>query len=285
LNALETARMTKTTHTHTGNCQACGRRQAVDNAKGTIAKHGYVVDWNQFHGVCGGADRVPAQVSVDYTHHIITFCQTTARDLLNHAQALETGNADPKTCVHYDATIEWVNKYGTKRVGKNVEIDYRQGTTDEQKRARSNAINEARHNAQGNLDHATYLFRTVLPMYGTELMTAAEVKRAESAARAEKKARPSKAGFKRQLDTLNAQYHKLRRQLQDAYLTRHHGGEGMTSDATDLYYGAQDLHQWNAKWSKIALAVHPTLASTVSAIEDLVEKRKAVKAAQVAAGI
>lgn len=277
--------MKTNTHTHTGNCQACGHTQAVHNTKGTIAKHGYVVDWNQFHGVCGGADRKPAQVDVSYTHTIIAFCTQTALDLDAHAAALESGQVNPVKVTHFDATIEWVNKYGTKRTGKNVEIDYAQGTEAEQAVARRNEISSSRHNAQGNRDHAAMLTSFVLPVFGTALKTVDEVRRAEAAARVKKAAAPSKAGFKRQLDTLNSQFHKLRQQIQEAYLVRHHGGEGMTQKATDLYYGAHDLHCWNTKWSKIALDVHPTLASVVSSIEDLVDQRKSVKAAQVAAGV
>lgn len=42
-----------------GNCQVCGRLQATN---GTLAKHGYTVDYGYFNGVCYGAHEQPLQV-------------------------------------------------------------------------------------------------------------------------------------------------------------------------------------------------------------------------------
>jgi hypothetical protein len=66
--------MSKTLHTHTGTCQACGRQQAVGNDTGRIAKHGYTVDWGYFNGVCHGAGKQPAEVDVTYTRRLIVEC-------------------------------------------------------------------------------------------------------------------------------------------------------------------------------------------------------------------
>ena len=52
----------KTTHTHKGHCQACGRLHAVDNETNKLANHGYTVDWGFFNGVCNGADHLPIQI-------------------------------------------------------------------------------------------------------------------------------------------------------------------------------------------------------------------------------
>jgi hypothetical protein len=52
-----------TLHTHTGHCQACGRQQAVDNALGTLAKHGYkVAGFGFFMGTCQGSGRRPLEL-------------------------------------------------------------------------------------------------------------------------------------------------------------------------------------------------------------------------------
>lgn len=48
--------------THTGTCQACGRRQAVHVKTGMIAKHGYTTDYGFFNGVCGGSDHLPLEL-------------------------------------------------------------------------------------------------------------------------------------------------------------------------------------------------------------------------------
>jgi hypothetical protein len=54
--------MTKTETTHTGTCQACGRRQAIHIYGGMIAKHGYTTDYGFFNGVCGGSDHLPLEL-------------------------------------------------------------------------------------------------------------------------------------------------------------------------------------------------------------------------------
>lgn len=48
--------------THTGICQACGRRQAVHVKTGKIAKHGYTTEYGFFNGVCGGSDYLPLEL-------------------------------------------------------------------------------------------------------------------------------------------------------------------------------------------------------------------------------
>ena len=46
--------------THEGECQVCGRVQKLPN--GTLAKHGYTVQWGFFEGTCWGADSLPLEV-------------------------------------------------------------------------------------------------------------------------------------------------------------------------------------------------------------------------------
>ena len=48
--------------THTGTCQACGRRQAVHINTGLIAKHGYTTEYGFFNGTCGGSDELPLEL-------------------------------------------------------------------------------------------------------------------------------------------------------------------------------------------------------------------------------
>ncbi len=61
----------KTTHTHRGHCQACGRVQAVDTANNLLAKHGYTVDFGYFDGVCTGSDRQPLEVDKSFAKQTI----------------------------------------------------------------------------------------------------------------------------------------------------------------------------------------------------------------------
>ena len=51
-----------TASTHTGTCQACGRRQAVHVKTGMIAKHGYTTEYGFFNGTCGGSDQLPLEL-------------------------------------------------------------------------------------------------------------------------------------------------------------------------------------------------------------------------------
>lgn len=82
---MKTAR----THTHTGNCQVCGRPQAVDVKDGTLAKHGYTIEWRMFEGTCPGSHELPLQVSRKITDSVIASAlrqadeQQTYLDLLN----------------------------------------------------------------------------------------------------------------------------------------------------------------------------------------------------------
>ena len=59
-----------TASTHTGICQACGRRQAVHVKTGMIAKHGYTTEYGFFNGTCGGSDALPLEL--DTTVNVAT---------------------------------------------------------------------------------------------------------------------------------------------------------------------------------------------------------------------
>lgn len=72
--------MTKATHN--GNCQCCGRLQAVNSKTQRIAKHGYTVDWGFFNGVCSGAGELPLQLDR-------TITDKTIKALRDHAAEME----------------------------------------------------------------------------------------------------------------------------------------------------------------------------------------------------
>ena len=61
--------MTKATHN--GTCQVCGNEQAE---KGGLAKHGYTVQWNYFHGTCRGSHKQPLEFAKDLTLETIDRC-------------------------------------------------------------------------------------------------------------------------------------------------------------------------------------------------------------------
>lgn len=98
------------THTHTGECQICGRTQAVRNSplpEGRLmAKHGYTVEWNCFNGTCWGADYLPLQLSKDLLEKAIQMSRDSIADLKARIQTERDKN--PK---HGYVSV-WVNTPG-----------------------------------------------------------------------------------------------------------------------------------------------------------------------------
>ena len=58
-------------HTHKGTCQVCGRTQAVKQ-DGTIAKHGYTVEYGFFNGTCAGSGQKPLQQDRSVLDSLVT---------------------------------------------------------------------------------------------------------------------------------------------------------------------------------------------------------------------
>jgi len=75
-------------HTHKGTCQVCGNQQAH---RGTVAKHGYTVDWGFFNGVCAGSDALPLQLDTTLAERYVTKHIECAVELEQTAAAVESG--------------------------------------------------------------------------------------------------------------------------------------------------------------------------------------------------
>lgn len=67
--------------THNGNCQCCGRSQAVNAKTQKIAKHGYTVDWGFFNGQCAGSDKLPLQLDRTITDSTIKHLREFAAEM------------------------------------------------------------------------------------------------------------------------------------------------------------------------------------------------------------
>ena len=80
-----------------GNCQCCGRDQAVKN--GRMAKHGYTVERGWFAGVCSGERFAPMQVSREQTDKIIADITAEIPELIAKAELIKSGKLNPKTIV------------------------------------------------------------------------------------------------------------------------------------------------------------------------------------------
>ena len=81
-----------------GNCQCCGRDQAVLATTGTLAKHGYTVKGGWFLGVCSGHNYRPMQEDISVTRDIVATVRTDVAKLLEYAADLKSGKSHPPTC-------------------------------------------------------------------------------------------------------------------------------------------------------------------------------------------
>jgi hypothetical protein len=161
----------KTTHTHTGTCQACGAVQAVNNNTLLIAKHGYkVAGFGMFVGTCGGSDRKPAELDISYTHTIIKNCYEWAanadrlaglwRDgsLMVTTRDSDSGKRDAKMRRIYQPVM----MFGCS----DYEIGQRRGQLEFQQETQAK---NARAHAEALLTH-------VVPRFGRDLYKAKVVK-------------------------------------------------------------------------------------------------------------
>lgn len=95
-----------------GNCQCCGRRQAVLDS-GFMAKHGYTVDNGWFKGICSGQHFQPMQNNRVVTDSIISQVRADCSELLATVRAYKDGKAHPAriTKTSYkrgeDSTMAW----------------------------------------------------------------------------------------------------------------------------------------------------------------------------------
>jgi hypothetical protein len=77
-----------------GNCQCCGRQQAVVN--GLMSKHGYTVEHGWFNGVCSGNDYQPMQFSREKTDSLVAEIRAEVVQLLDKVEQLKNGTFFPK---------------------------------------------------------------------------------------------------------------------------------------------------------------------------------------------
>jgi len=169
-----------TKHTHKGTCQICGRTQAVDNKRGTIAKHGYTVDWGYFSGQCEGSDELPLEVSKELTVATIARCEDRAEMLL------EMTAEDVKVVV---LKIREGRDYRGRPQYKTLGLH-----------------SEARH----LFAHARDLAGLISNRHGQELFEVKRLEEQAAAEKAEKAAKPTKASVKRIVEGLNREFSKLR---------------------------------------------------------------------------
>lgn len=78
-----------------GNCQCCGRQQAVLDT-GRMSKHGYTVDNGWFNGVCSGEHHQPIQIDRNVLDATCVSIEAQCVELDKLAADLEAGKVFPK---------------------------------------------------------------------------------------------------------------------------------------------------------------------------------------------
>lgn len=94
-----------------GNCQCCGRDQAV-LATGLMSKHGYTVDHGWFSGVCHGQNHKPLQQDRTATAAMVNQIHADVVKLRADVEALEAGTLKPLTA----RPNKWDYRHGVKDV-------------------------------------------------------------------------------------------------------------------------------------------------------------------------
>jgi hypothetical protein len=114
-----------------GNCQCCGKEQAV--VGGLMSKHGYTVENGWFSGVCEGRNFRPMQVSRVETDNIVASIRIQIPKLLAQAEQYESGAVTPDFVVKRSYSVE---------LGKSIEtkIPYAEADAYDQKSARSQIV-------------------------------------------------------------------------------------------------------------------------------------------------
>lgn len=331
--------MSKTTHTHRGTCQACGKVQAVDNTTGLLAKHGYKVQYGEFHFVCDAAARKPAEHELAYTHATIEHCGIQALYHDGQVDLLRSGAVIPSMFKRWNR--EKVKR--TPRSNGNGFFETRgdydvlpinEATPDELAKRVDEVAHEHECKASGFRAHAQFLRTVVVPRLGQPLYANEElskprfyigfkftyegveyvltgeayarfgndrrvgwkVKRVDGTGRELQwsvkylndvvNPKPpkvpggydTKAARKADLDKLNRQYEKLKRELCDIFCEVPHSSRSMAQDAA--YFALpHDLHNWRKKHGEASVKLFPHAQGLVDAINALVVERERVKAA------
>lgn len=280
----------KTTHTHRGTCQSCGKVQAVDNGSKILAKHGYTVAYGVFNFVCKGADHhKPAELDVTLCKKTMFACLESAAHNEAQIPKLRDGTVVPRTFERWNPEKLKVTrgKYGVMNSSGDYEtLPIELATADERDSRIKGQIRYHKVQAEGLREHEKFLRTNVLTRLGEPLYTVVELEAAKApkpAAMVDVKAAkvtgafPTKQARKDALDRLNRAYEKAHKAIQGLYLSI--DPDSRTEAQREVYYGPMQLNHWRARHSVEALREFPAAAPYVAEIEQLVKARDAVKAA------
>jgi hypothetical protein len=138
-----------------GNCQCCGRLQAVKN--GHMSKHGYTKQHGWFAGVCSGERYAPMQITREQTDKVIADITAEIPELIEQADKVKLGIIVPKTVV--------IGRYDNKQT-----IPYDVATLRDQERARTSLEWSLRNRASSGKVFIATLDEIADEKHGTELV-------------------------------------------------------------------------------------------------------------------
>jgi len=147
-----------------GNCQCCGRDQAVQG--GRMSKHGYEVkkdgSYAYFSGVCSGHQFKPMQVERTVTDSAIAGARRDAERQDFLAIQFKKGEVKPQ----FVATGRWISKERREET-----IPFEDAEPRDQKKAVESAIWKCEQRARGARSWADDMEALVNRVHGTELRT------------------------------------------------------------------------------------------------------------------
>ena len=144
-----------------GNCQCCGKEQAV--VGGLMSKHGYTVENGWFSGVCEGRNFQPMQFSRVETDNIVADIRKQIPKLLEQAEQVELGLLLPKT-----VTRKTYNAIARQSV--TVEVAYADATVTEQSNARNSLVWSLKSRASSGKTFSDQLEAIANKVHGTALI-------------------------------------------------------------------------------------------------------------------
>lgn len=143
-----------------GNCQCCGRTQAVTN--GYVAKHGYTVEDGYFQGVCQGNRYAPMQTERKVTDSMIQSVLEDAARLDILAADLKAGRKFPETA---EQGREIVNGRGQAKL-----VPFAEASEYARENAVKLAIYRTESRARAARSWAATMQRLVDSLHGTALL-------------------------------------------------------------------------------------------------------------------
>ena len=137
-----------------GNCQVCGRPQAVNSG---MSKHGYTVAQGWFQGVCSGENHLPMQKDNAVTKNV---CQNIYAEILTLETLianLKSGKVKPQTA----PSASWY---------KAPEVAFADAPKHMQEQTVENHIRNTQYRIDAGKSHAEYITALSVKVAGDELV-------------------------------------------------------------------------------------------------------------------